>query len=122
MTFTALTNASGTLPIAVGVTDDQGNFRLQTRIDDAHDGPGARPGEYRVTISKFAPPRGLSEEEYQKKVEADHAEREAKGKIGPSTIPPRKQLLPSEYSDTSKSKLTATVTATGTNQFTFDIP
>jgi hypothetical protein len=121
VTFTGLAADAATVPVGVGVTDDQGNFHLQTRID-GRDFTGVVPGEYRVSVSKLVPPNGMTEEEYRKMVEEDRKDQEAGRRVGPSLVPPRVPLFPVEYSDTQKSPLTATVGTRGTSRLEFDIP
>jgi hypothetical protein len=120
VTFIPTGSEGGPASLAVSFTDDEGNFTLQTRLGSG-DRMGTVPGTYRVAVSKFVPPQGLSEADYQKKLDEEHALHQ-KG-IAPATpVPPRRDLIPSNYSDTQRSTLTATVKADGKNEFLFEIP
>ena len=75
----------------MAITDDAGNFTLRSRAG-SKEIVGLPPGEYRVAISKTAPPDGMSETEYKQKGDAEHALQESKGVHGP-TLPPRVEAL-----------------------------
>ena len=115
------TNPGPNQKVAIATTDAEGKFQLVTPLPGKRTGSGAAPGDYKVTVSKFIPPKGMSDAEYQKKVDADNAIR-AKGGYNPeTTIEPKVEGIPPEYSDQKKTKLTATV-GSSTNDFTFEIP
>jgi hypothetical protein len=82
---------------AIGLTDAEGRFSLQTFDPD----DGAVPGEYRITVRKVEmsdPGAGLP----------DDADR-------PPAV--EKSLLPARYADASTSGLVQTVKADGENEF-----
>jgi hypothetical protein len=106
--------------VAVSLTDSEGQFTLQTRLG-ANDRMGTVPGTYRVAVSKFVPPHGMSEADYQKKLDEEHALHQ-KGIVPATPVPPRRELLAPEYSNTQSGTLRATVTTDGKNEFAFDIP
>lgn len=120
VTFIPTGAEGGSASVAVSFTDDEGKFTLQTRLG-AGDRMGTVPGTYRVAVSKFVPPQGLSEADYQKKLDEEHALHQ-KGIAPPTPVPPRHELIPADYSDTRRSTLTATVKTDGKNEFVFEIP
>jgi hypothetical protein len=120
VTFVPLSQEPGKTAIGVSFTDDEGKFTQQTRLG-AGDRLGTMPGDYRVAISKFVPPSGMSEAEYQKKLDEQQA-LHIKGKVPAVPVPSKQELIPADHSDTSHSKLTATVKTDGPNEFFFDIP
>jgi hypothetical protein len=109
-------DSSGTL-LAFGQTDAEGRFRLRTNVGSKASHDGAVPGEYRVAISKYVPPRGMSEADYEKKIAA--AEHQIYSEN--SAVPAKVELL-SKYADTKKSTLSASVAAAGGNDFGFRLP
>jgi hypothetical protein len=120
VTFIPTGVEGGATSVAVSFTDAEGKFTLQTRLGSG-DKMGTVPGTYRVAVSKFVPPQALSEADYQKKLDEEHALHQ-KGIALASPVPPRHELIPAEFSDTQRSKLTATVKADGKNEFLFEIP
>jgi len=104
--------------VAVGTTDDQGHFTLQTRLAGKDTRPGSAPGDYRVLISKFVPPEDMSEAEYKKLIEEQH---EAKLQ-GQAVGPPQEKVesLP-DYASAKESKLEATVPPEGKTDFLFEL-
>jgi hypothetical protein len=107
--------------VATGLTDASGRFTLVTRVGLAGLAEGAVPGTHRVTVSAFGPPKGMSEAEFQRRVEAHHAAEETKGYGAGGELPQRVSLLRPEFSDGQATTLSADVTADGTNEFTFDV-
>jgi hypothetical protein len=107
---------------AVATTEPDGTFRLNTNLPGGSGGSGALPGDYKVTVSKFVPPDGMTEAEYEKKAAADAAKRES-GAYNPDvSLPAKVETVPPGYSDGAKTKLKAAVTSGGPNEFSFDIP
>jgi hypothetical protein len=100
--------------LALGTTDQQGQFRLQTSRGPTETYAGAAPGSYRVTISKFVPPSGMSEDEYDRRA-AEEAARAEEVPYGSSPaegeLPPKVQLLPPRYSDSQKTERTCQISA-----------
>lgn len=119
---------SGTHPrtghplVATGITDAAGKFELQSHFGPRDTVSGVILGPQRVTITKFVPPQGMSEERYEKLVQAEQAAAESKGTaaIG-ERAPPRVPLLGDEYSNVSRTKLSADVVPSHKNEFTFDL-
>src|SRR5437762_14122698 len=62
-TLTFSPKGEKTGPVINGVTDAEGHFSLKTYVGATSTGDGAMPGEYRVAISKFVPPKGMTEDE-----------------------------------------------------------
>lgn len=112
---------SGRPAVATGTTDQAGRFTLVTQAGRTGVAAGAVPGSHRVTVSAFVPPKGMSEAEFQRKVEAHHAAQEQKGFGAGGDLPQKVSLLAAEFSDATKTRLTAEVTATGTNEFSFEV-
>ncbi|MBA4190376.1 MAG: hypothetical protein C0467_20505 [Planctomycetaceae bacterium] len=104
---------------ATATTASDGTFRLQTNHPGGVTQAGAALGTYKVTVSKFVPPSGMSEEEYAKKIEAEQA---ANKPYSPeSTVPAKVELIPKEYSDLKLTKVEATVKS-GSNELKIAIP
>ena len=103
VSFVSASGASG-----FGMTNEQGQFTLRT----AH-GEGVPPGTYQVTIAKAETPaveNSVSDQD-PSYVPPD-----------PDAMPPApKDLLPIKYKTTATSGLTATVTDSGPNEFTFPL-
>ena len=104
---------------ATAITDSDGTFRLQTNLPGGVTKSGAAPGTYKVTVSKFVPPGGLSEGDYAKKVEAEQAPN--KPYSATSTVLPKVELIPKDYSNVSITKVDATVVS-GANEVKIVIP
>ena len=97
---------------AAGTTDAQGHFTLTT----LEAGDGAVPGAYAVTISKVeggaaAGGTQTEEEAYESAFPGSDTEEAAEAK----------DLLPAKYKTAATSKLTATVEASGENDFPFEL-
>jgi hypothetical protein len=120
VTFIPQDTKGDTVPVAVAITDASGNFQLQSR-SGARDQAGVVPGEYRVAVSRYAPPAGMSEQDYQKKIDDEEAAKQKTGYSPVSGVPPKEQMIPAEYADPAKTRLTASVKP-GSLSFTFDIP
>jgi hypothetical protein len=114
-------DAQSTL-LAVGKTNADGQFQVKTQMGATGSYDGAVPGTHRVTVSKFIPPNGLSDAEYQKLLDAEAQIMATKGQLGPGEAAPAKvQLLRPEYSNSQKTTLTAEVKADGKNEFVFEV-
>ncbi len=98
---------SGQARSATAVTDSSGAFSLSTYGE--YD--GAIVGTYKVAISKTETSGGMSEDEEHAAIEAGQELPEAQAK----------SVLPSKYSSAATSGLVAEVTASGENQFTFEL-
>jgi hypothetical protein len=119
---------SGTHPktghplVATGITDAAGKFELQSHFGPRDTLSGVILGPQRVTITKFVPPQGMSEERYEKLVQAERAAAEAKVTVAiGERAPPRVPLLGDEYSNVSKTTLSAEVVRGNKNEFIFDL-
>jgi len=107
---------------AIGVTDNAGKFRLKTRFNSEVTRDGAPPREYRVTISKSVPPRGMTEEQYQARKDALKMKREEGQIITPADqVPPLEQTIPPKYSSSLKTELSVTVMPGQDNNFVFPL-
>jgi hypothetical protein len=93
---------------ARGTTDASGKFTLKTYIGPGTDVDGAIPGDYLVSVTKV---------ESNSMTSQDMAKMTTSGK----KIVPPKNLLPARYANPQKSKLTATVSADGSNDFKFEL-
>ena len=108
--------------IAFGTTDAQGHFQLMTQVSGKITLHGAIAGEHRVTISKFVPPPGMTEEAYQQKFEAEKRSMETQGYVPPGeAAPPKVELLPAQYSSAPATTLSAIVKKGDKNDFTFEL-
>ena len=94
---------------SVAKTDAQGKYSVQTFVS----GDGARPGEYKVAITKFE-----TIESDPNQVPTDSEEYAPPS--GDEQAPPAKNLLPPKYADPNNSGLTATVTE-GDNTVDFEL-
>ncbi|MFG0263274.1 MAG: carboxypeptidase-like regulatory domain-containing protein [Novipirellula sp. JB048] len=90
-----------------GATDENGRFELTT----LQPGDGAMPGKYKVLISKSEVVGAMSEDE-------ESAYLEEHGRAPAITV---KEFLPVKYKTPKTSDLTAEVTESGENHFTFDL-
>lgn len=102
---------------ATARTGEDGSFRLQTNLPGGVTRDGAVPGKYKVTVSKFVPPGGMTEELYAKRA----AQSPDKPYSPDPAVPPRVEAFPREFSDVSATKVTATVTA-GANEVKIEAP
>ena len=108
--------------LALGTTDAEGKFTLQSHVGPTEVVDGVVPGNYRVAISKFIPPRGMSEAEYEEKRAEEAKIMEAKGLVPPKQqVPPKVELLPAEYSNIQKTTLEATIPEGGTEDLKFEL-
>ena len=117
VTFSHSSGASG-----VGVTDGQGHYELVSYYGPRTEAKGVVPLEYQVTVSKFVPPKGMTQEEYQAKVDAANKISATGAVPSPAQqAPPLQLLLPPQYSAPGKTVLKATVLDQGKNQFDFQL-
>ena len=97
---------------ASGTTEADGRFQLTTLQPD----DGALCGKYKVAISKVQVANAMTAEEM--------TSAEARKKFEKNGGPPKldvKSELPEDYQDAASSGLTAEVTDSGANDFTFDL-
>ncbi|QDU76581.1 Nickel uptake substrate-specific transmembrane region [Bremerella volcania] len=108
--------------IALGKTDAQGNFSLTTHLSGQSDVSGAIAGTYQVTVSKKVPPPGMTQAEYDAKVEAVNQAAQ-QGSVQPPgmELPPLVEMFPRKYSSSSATELTADVKVNENNEFSFDL-
>jgi hypothetical protein len=105
-----------------GKTDANGRFRIQTQIGPAGTFDGAVPGKHGVAISKYVPPKGMTEEELAKRMAAEIVVMEARGVVTDAErAPARVPFLPQMYQNLTTSGLSAEVVAGSANDFTFDL-
>ncbi len=122
VTFSAKQGNLASGRVAMGTTDAQGRFRLKTYAGPRESVEGSVPGTYRVTVSKYAPPNGMSEADYQAKVKIEEEAMQKNGLVKPDEKAPEKiELLPPKYSDIQKTELSATIAKEGNNDFPFDL-
>jgi hypothetical protein len=120
VSFVPTEEHDGRRPPAVAVTDAEGRFALKTNFDSVTR-DGAVPGEHVVTISKFVPPNGMTEDAYANLLKTDEVERKSRPYNPEATIPPRIQLLPAAYSDGTRSTLKVKVESSGAQEFPFNL-
>jgi len=108
--------------IALGKTDDQGNYTLTTHLSGQSDVAGAIAGTYRVTVSKKVPPPGMTQAQYDAKVDAVNQASQA-GSVQPAglELPTLVEMLPRKYSSSSDTQLTADVKPDEKNEISFDL-
>jgi len=116
--FTPTAPAEG-VGAATAVTGPDGRFQLQTNLPGGVTHTGAAHGTYKVTVSKFVPPSGMSEEEYTKKAEAEQSPNKPYSPT--SSVPPKVEFVPKEFSNLASTKVEATV-GSGTNDVQIVIP
>lgn len=109
--------------IGIGTTDKDGKFKIQTTIDPTSMPlDGAVEGTHQVTIHKYIPPKGMTEEELAKMMAKETKIMEEKGFVPPEDItPPRVPFLPAKYQNPTMSQLTAEVKRGEQNDFKFDL-
>ena len=95
---------------ARGVTDGSGKFTVKTYFGPEADAPGARPGEYIVTVTKYIPPEGMTVFEWA----------QAQAQPNPS-VPPLRYLVPKKYSGARTSRLSVTVQKGSDNHFPLEL-
>jgi len=109
--------------LGMGKTDAEGKFKIETHLDP-ESGPlnGAVPGTHKVIISKFIPPKGMTEEQLAKMQARETQIMQEKGVVPPEDITPsRVPFLPPKYQNPTMSELSATVEPGGKNDFTFNL-
>jgi hypothetical protein len=89
--------------VAVGATDASGNYTLSTQGE-----PGAMEGLFRISIVAMEQVKKYTPEEFEQLTDAERA------KAHQSRIPTR-------YANPNGTELTATVTAAGPNNFSFNL-
>lgn len=109
--------------IGLGTTDKEGKFKIQTTIDPTSMPlDGAIEGTHQVSVHKYIPPKGMTEEELTKMQARETKIMEEKGFVPPEDItPPRVPFLPPKYQNPTASQLSATVKADEKNDFMFDL-
>ncbi|MBI1246491.1 hypothetical protein GC197_01445 [bacterium] len=108
--------------VAIGRTDAEGNFELTTHLSGQLDVGGVIPGNYKVTISKKIPPKGMTIETYQAKLDAFNKATEQGLPAPPgSQPPPLIEMFPTKYRSTASTELEAEVSESGDREFKFDL-
>ncbi len=110
-------------PVASGVTDASGVYKLTTRSS----GDGAAAGKYMVTIAKYdkkppakAPPKSEKETD-PSDITTEYPEGYNEMQASEIAAAVSKNLLPAKYAQTATSKLEADVNQTGENKFDFAV-
>ena len=101
--------SSGTRP-ARGVSDRDGRFTVKTYFTPGVDDPGARAGDYTVTVTKVDVPNGMTIEQWS---EANFRK--------PGSVPPLLQLVPQKYGSVRTSELFVTVADSSVNDFKLEL-
>ena len=114
---TVVFNPSGEGRAASGTTDAAGVYKLTTDTN----GDGALPGEYQIAVTKYDG-KGvpMPDTSNMSPEEAMDAQYRALDKAGGKT-PVAKNLLPPMYANAKGSGLTASVKASGPNDFPFEL-
>ena len=109
--------------MGLGTTDKDGRFTIQTTVDPTSMPlEGAVEGEHAVTISKYIPPKGMTEEDLAKMMARETKLMEEQGYLDPEDVTPaRVPFLPPKYQNPAMSVLKATVVPNGENDFTFEL-
>jgi len=102
-------SSSGTRP-ARGVSDRDGRFTVKTYFTPEVDDPGARAGDYTVTITKVEVPNGMTIEQWS---EANFRK--------PGSVPPLRHLVPEKYGSVLTSDLMVTVADAAVNDFELEL-
>ena len=95
---------------ARGTTETDGTFKVKTYFNQDVDEPGARPGQYTVTVTKIEPPNGLTIEEWSRANYND-----------PRSVPPLRHLVPVKYGNALNSDLSVTVQKDSKNHFSLGL-
>lgn len=93
---------------ATGVSDSSGAFTVTTFVSGADEAPGAVPGEYKVTVTKF-PSANMTPEQMAERMQSG-------GKMEPP-----KNELPEKYASTETTDITASVGADGLTDFKIEL-
>jgi hypothetical protein len=107
--------------IGIGTTDANGKYTIQTHIDPTGMPlNGAVEGTHQVTIHKYMPPKGMTEEDMAKSLARETKIMQEQGIVPPEFITPsRVPFLPPKYQNPQMSQLSATVEKGGKNVFDF---
>ena len=106
-----------TASTAPAITKEDGTYELQTNLPGGKTMSGAALGSYKVTVSKFVPPKGMSEAEFDRKVEAAGS-----GVYSDADRIQKVELVPPAYSSIRETKVTATVSAGAPTEVNVTIP
>ena len=109
--------------IGMGTTNKDGKYTIETPYDPTSKPlNGAVAGKHQVSIHKFIPPKGMTEEQHAVMMAKETKIMNEKGIVPPEDItPPRVPFLPPKYQNPVASELSATVEKGGKNQFDFDL-
>jgi hypothetical protein len=108
--------------LGLGETDASGKYVIKTQLGPTEALNGAVAGHHLVTVSKYVPPNGMSEEELERLMRKEVAAMEEKGFVTKEeTAPSRVPFLPAKYQNPASSQLTAEVVAGEKNEFDFDL-
>ncbi len=99
----------GTRP-ARGVTDSDGMFTVKTYFTPDVDDPGARAGDYTVTVTKVETPDGMTMEQWGEAMFRN-----------PNSVPPLRHLVPNKYGSARTSDLSVTVGDSAVNDFEIEL-
>ncbi len=107
--------------IGIGTTDPSGKYTIQTHIDPTGMPlNGAVEGSHQVTIHKYMPPKGMTEEDMAKSMARETKIMQEQGIVPPEFITPsRIPFLPPKYQNPEMSKLSAKVEKGSKNVFDF---
>ena len=107
--------------IGIGTTDASGKYTIKTHVDPSGMPlNGAVEGSHQVTIHKYMPPKGMTEEDMAKSMARETKMMQEQGFVAPEFItPPRIPFLPPKYQNPQMSQLSAKVDKGGKNVFDF---
>lgn len=109
--------------MGLGTTDAEGRFTIETTVDPTEMPlKGAVEGEHAVVISKYIPPKGMTEEDLARMMARETKLMEEQGFLNPEDVTPtRVPLLPPKYHNPAMSELKANVVPGEENHFVFDL-
>lgn len=108
--------------LGTGRSDNQGKFKITTTVDATMTLNGAVEGKHSVMVSKYIPPKGMTEADLEKMQARETQIMQEKGFVPTEDITPsRIPFLPPKYQNPTMSELSADVTPGGKNDFTFDL-
>ncbi|MEQ1830122.1 MAG: hypothetical protein ABL921_29445 [Pirellula sp.] len=109
--------------MGIGTTDANGKYTIKTHVDPTEMPlDGAVEGSHQVTIHKYMPPKGMTEEDLAKSMARETKMMQEQGFVPPEFITPsRVPFLPPKYQNPQMSQLSAKVEKGGQNVFDFTL-
>lgn len=108
--------------MAIGKTDAAGHFELTTHFGPQTSATGAVPGDYEVVISKYVPPPGFTQAQYDAMVAVALKIGETGAQVPKDKQPPQLvEKFPERYSVRGKSQLKANIPEKGPVELSFTL-